>query len=463
MAENPTESEETNEATASQPASVLPQFPVAMPPIYATPTVNAPINLYSGKLELRASGHSTIGDGTIKFVWTPDPDIRFEIAADPVKSLFAMLRPSDEQTLVLPNGDQVRCVTTRISTNVSGFVRGPLLAFGETVASEIIFHLVNCSDVHGSFVGVGTGKFIAARIGLESHGWSILIDRVPNFSELYEELEAGGGYAITHVGRIWRTDDSTFDTSAAKDVLDCLYYMLSFAHGIWIPSILHVARDATGQVVREEWPNIFASRYQRPMSWFPRGGNTEILPSLFPRFLARWQQPLWKETIRRAVWWYVSSNEQGGSVDNATVFLQVALELLAWVVFVEEGKVLSRDGFEKLKAPDKLRLLVNWMKVPLQIPAELHDLVQFARTHKWTNGPWVFVEARNAVVHPRNRNILIGAHQALFDVWQLGMWYLELALLHACDYRGKYANRFRAKWRGQAEDVPWKTLTPPSP
>ncbi|HWE96941.1 MAG TPA: hypothetical protein VG269_23470 [Tepidisphaeraceae bacterium] len=436
---------------------LIQQVPRAMQPLYTTSEANAPIKLYSGQLEVRSPGHTLKGEGTIRCAWTPDAKIEFEIAADAVQSIGSILRPTEAKSLVLPSGECAACLTTSVGKRVHGILNASLSIGPATSAAEMFFHLTNCSQVLGAMVSVSDRSVVNGRFLLEAEGWSVLIDPVAEIGKLRDELKERGGYAITHIGRIGRTDGTPFEISDGEDVLQALSHLLSFAHGIWIAPILIVARDEHGQKVREIWEPKIIGGNQFHMSWFSDRQH-RMLPELFPMFFARWQQPLWNETFRRAIWWYIASNEKAGGLDGAVVLIQVALELLTWVVCLEDGHMLSKKGFEGLNAADKIRLLINWMKVPLTIPLELHNLVQFAgaQKEKWLYGPWAFTEVRNALVHPKNRKLLDNAGAPLYDVWRLGMWYLELAVLHACGYRGRYVNRLRVAWAGETEDVPWK-------
>lgn len=48
-----------------------------------------------------------------------------------------------------------------------------------------------------------------------------------------------------------------------------------------------------------------------------------------------------------------------------------------------------------------------------------------------------------------------------FDIWQLGLWYLELSILKLCGYEGTYANRLeKDHWVGTVENVPWSKKIP---
>src|SRR6266446_6313316 len=66
--------------------------------------------------------------------------------------------------------------------------------------------------------------------------------------------------------------------------------------------------------------------------------------ALFPGFMRLWKDPDWNQTLRVAIHWYVESNAQAGAIEGSLVLQQLAIELLAWRVFVEDrGTYTDRD------------------------------------------------------------------------------------------------------------------------
>jgi hypothetical protein len=149
-----------------------------------------------------------------------------------------------------------------------------------------------------------------------------------------------------------------------------------------------------------------------------------------------------------------------GGVEGGTILAQAAFELLAWTLLVEDQRVLSEDGYQKLPASDKLRLLLSSCGIPPTIPSSMCALAKAAGAHTWVDGPQAITEVRNALVHasPKKRKKVFGGDaDARCDAWWLGLWWLELVLLRLFDYQGKYSNRLiRDGWKGEeVEPVPW--------
>ena len=82
--------------------------------------------------------------------------------------------------------------------------------------------------------------------------WRITFNAVPDAARFTEEVEATGGYAITHVVRIERQDAAGFSIDDFKALSEGLRRFLSFVQGRWIGLVLPVGYDSGEQAV---WRN----------------------------------------------------------------------------------------------------------------------------------------------------------------------------------------------------------------
>jgi hypothetical protein len=149
-----------------------------------------------------------------------------------------------------------------------------------------------------------------------------------------------------------------------------------------------------------------------------------------------------------------------GPLEASIILAQAGLELLAWTVLVEDGKIISQSGFNDLPASDKIRLLLSRCGIPLELPSELTALKALAKEYNWSDGPECLVGFRNAVVHPQAKNrqkVGKASSVAIFEIWSLGLWYLGLILLRLFDYTGLYLNRLKRDcyYSDAVEPVPW--------
>jgi hypothetical protein len=176
--------------------------------------------------------------------------------------------------------------------------------------------------------------------------------------------------------------------------------------------------------------------------------------------LKLWLDEAWEEVVRVAIHWYVEANAQAGSIEGSIVLTQTAFELLASAVLVEDHGCLSTDGYDKLAAADRIRLLFRWAGIPITIPASprLAALSAVAAEDNWPDTAIAMTKIRNTITHPTKKNRdKFGRHPsaARIQVWLLGLWNLELCLLRLFEYRGTYANRITQAYAGEVENVPW--------
>jgi hypothetical protein len=442
----------------------------AIEPVYKTSQPNQPIQIYSGDLEINQEENLYQGNGGIEFKWLPYPHIYFDfftIDTPPYK-----IKTKEKINLKFLENEVVAegyissmpsepwgVISSDYKHKIAGTLESVVLGSCQNL-SYIIFHLTNFFDFGESFISKPGHKWLG-RLSLEADGWKINIDSLENISSIINTLESKGGYAITHVGKIERDDNKPFNLEDAKDTLEALRWFLTFARGFWITPIFLVGYDSEGNKILQGWgDNQIIAPWREVYSWFPNLKSYQSFDQLFSGFLHRWKNPIWNETIRLSIHWYLESIALAGAVQGSIVLMQTAFELLAWTLLVEDKKIMSMDGCEKLPAADKLRLLLSQCGISLKIPESLTNLLKVAKEYNWVDGGQALTEIRNAIVHsnPKKRTrILNRPFSEQIDTYNLGLWYLELILLHLFDYKGKYFNRVANKdfYNDNIESVPW--------
>jgi hypothetical protein len=127
---------------------------------------------------------------------------------------------------------------------------------------------------------------------------------------------------------------------------------------------------------------------------------------------------------------------------------------------VEDQKIISNNGFNDLPAADKIRLLLASYQIPLDIPPYLSALSQLAKANNWLDGPECLVGMRNALLHPQPKNrkkVQSASNVAIYEVWNLGLRYLDFIFLKLFNYEGVYRNRLKREcsYDETLEKVPW--------
>lgn len=435
-------------------------LPRALPSFYSTSAPNEDVFLTREEVRITSSDNAVKGVADVYLKFLPKPRLLFEVdcpncSFGTIFSLFSDDAVTNITLLERGVSGEVVLIRTTDAGLTAVLKKGPLAAepLGEPL--HIVFHLLNFHDFIASRVsfapdsgGMGQGS----RVILQADGWKVTLDSLPNTGNCIKSLKNIGGYAITHVGKVERSDGVAFHIDEAQILMGALHYFLSFARGLWSAPILSIGLNAEGERVWEEWGTRLADPWQSTfLSWFdPHHGSA--LSDIFPGFLARWQDETWRDAVRTVIHLYVESNKQAGALNGSVVLTQTALELLSWVYFVQEKQRLRGDGFKRLPASDQLGLLISEAGIPLGIPACLPDLSRVARELN-LNGPEALTEARNSIVHPghKQRDKLASV---IFQVWNLGLWYVELILLYLFGFSGEYANRVKLdQWIGEVELV----------
>jgi len=445
---------------------LLNKFPVELSPPFTTPKANMPVVLVpESEIVLMREGKKYFqGIGHIALEWLPRPAIRFHAKSsraniDILPDKCQLISNELGRPLVAQITDQQISTET---VSVKGFVRDDVLPHGMEI-SAASFSLPNFKADLGKPVRDAIGRSSRrARSEFKAEGWIITLDEVRDFDEeieLRDELDKSGGYGITHTGYIHRIDKSTFKAKELLSLKDDLFWFFSFCRGFKTgPLLIQLyGKDNTDRFLNLSFPII--EPWQERILWL---NELEVgsLASIFKGYLRRVHKPIWTKPIRSAIHWYLAMHAQAGAIQGAIIFGQTALELLGWTGLVDDEKLISSDGYEKLPAADKIRLLLFSCGIPLEIPKSLVNLDKTARAENWKDTAQCIAEIRNALVHPSTKKqgkLDRVTFPAIVDAWRLCLWNLELVLLCLFDYKGNYVNRLGpGQWRGEKiQQVPW--------
>ncbi len=333
----------------------------------------------------------------------------------------------------------------------------PIVGVGDDQSSlkELTVHLFNLENFHGTdrrLSSYGGETISLERIKLEGDGYTVLLNSLESTPQTIQRLKNEGGFGLTHVCRVTRTDSSPISGKEALELLEALDFFFSFAGGGRCSPVCSVGRAMDGTTVWEYW-NSPREQWQQRVTWFdPRHG--EHLEKLLPGFMAKWQKENWRDALHEAIYWYLQSNNPGRGIDTAIILTQTAIERLSYEYVVREKKLLEINGFKDLRASDKYRILFSSLSIPIDIPVSLPKMGSKARQCHWLDSPQALTEIRNSLVHPEHKR-KAALQECIVEAWKFGLWYLELCILRLCDYQGSYSNRLTARYVGQIEDVPW--------
>jgi hypothetical protein len=341
--------------------------------------------------------------------------------------------------------------------SMEGIVAQNVIRPEDSKASYAVFMIPNLESPSGDTVFTPPNRRRAARLNLAAGGWKITLDRVENYDSVVDSLRVNSGFAVTQIGRLERDNDKAFTAKDAEEILNALAWYVSFASGRWTSPILTQGYDQEDKPIWQLWDIPRIVSYRARASWMDLLCSQHFADP-FPGFLKLWLDDAWEETVRVAIHWYVEANAQAGSIEGSIVLTQTAFELLSHAVLVEHNSWLSGEGYDKLSASDRFRLLFRWASIPSTIPAELKSLTKDAKADNWHDTSTAMTMIRNSITHPTQKNRKkLGKHsiETRYEVWTLGLWNLELCLLRLFDYRGSYRSRITKQWTGEVELVPW--------
>lgn len=430
-----------------------------MPKVIYQKFPNQLIFLYRGFTELISEDGQNIieGKSIIQINWYPFPKITIKF------TYFGKDRTSDNSdnfewklTELIP---QYRLPIYRTGSiyygsgknEIFGVLAKPFRQGQTDKLSSLVFHLTNfwwfnisnTFDFHVDEKGNETEIYKEGWLGFDGEfifeydNWHIVLATLDSSFELEENLNAQGGYGITHICKIKHLDSTEFNLDEGYEIINAFVYYLSFVRGFWIAPLLVSGFDAKGNQILEEWrtPEIKADSWQSVNYSWSRNDSTEII-SPFPEFMKKWQDPIWKEVIQNAIQWYIESLKHSNGYNSSIILLQAALEKIAWT-FLKVNEFVTSDGFNGLKASGQIRILLKFFNIPLEPLDQYTEIEKKAKEFNWNDSIVAITEIRNIIVHPqvkKSKKSQFPSEEVMQEVFQIGHIYLLKCLLKLFDY-----------------------------
>jgi hypothetical protein len=275
-----------------------------------------------------------------------------------------------------------------------------------------------------------------------------------------KKIEAQAGFGITHIGMLHRLDGGTFRASEAENILNALYWFLSFARGNRCGPMLFIG-SLRDKITWEPW-NIPAlhPRKKGTYGWIDkRSINTNsAMNTAFQGFVRSWTDDYWRPCLQQAIHWYTEANKGSGGIEGAIALIQLALELICWACLEENSpNKATVKTFEEKGADEKIRDTLKMLKIPtnidnIPIVGQYLDGNITDGTEK--DGPRAISFLRNAIIHPKKAKrdkIYEASIEVKLAVKSIGLNYIALSLLKLIRYNGKYLSHI--SW--EEEIVPW--------
>ena len=416
--------------------------------------------LMQSSVEAKVLGDRWTGEGEVQLDLYPRPAIRmYCMFAEGVTRNSAIRVESDPQRLkeVTVDGRMVKGFAARakaVHDETSIWVKwipgeDSVTGMGDdtTEVDRLLFSLFNF-DIRGMpHWDQVAGQTIECH-RLVSDEWTVRIRSLKSAQKALKDVRESGGHKMTHAGEAKRSDGKSFDGSEAKRLLEAVEHFLCLVAGLKFKLCCPVGINCHGERMWSRWSSPGRWDSGR-LHWFDYR-NPASVEGLFPGFMAKWRTEDWQEGLRESIYWYALSNDSTRGIDAGIIAAQTALERLSFEHCVVERKLVSEEGYKRLRASDLIRMVLSSLGIPLDIPSSAIEMLEEGKSNRWIDGPHGLVEIRNALVHG-GRKRSNWSVECYIEAWKLAVWYVEMVILAVCGYQGSHWNRNNR----QFEVVPW--------
>jgi len=423
---------------------------------------NQTIPAYSGIYKLYREGKSMLIDGGMTFEWFPTKQIRFN--GNVLKSEFPLdevVKLENKYELIIDKLNVGNCHFSEINFGENSKVHGVLDHQGiigdkSIPVSKIIFSIPNLREFLGDPVKISEYGISKARLSLVTDKYTIHIDHKKEHKELKEKLKLKGGYLILHTGEIIKKEGA-IHYDDLNYIKYCLSSFLSFLNGRKT-GILFAQGIHEGEVKWTDFTPIQVDIFKPVHSW-PCKLSVDGINESWNKYFEIWKAQNEEDFLNSAVHWYLEANVDS-IIENSIVLTQIGLELIYNWFVIENKKMLIGKDAENISAANKIRLLLSQIGLQNYVPAHFTELNSYVNENNLPDGIDAFVQIRNSLVHSqekRRKEFNKVDPKVIYQVYEIGLWYLELAILRVIEFNGKYSFRCSdAKWTVQNEiNVPW--------
>lgn len=284
--------------------------------------------------------------------------------------------------------------------------------------------------------------------------YELTIYSYDNQKQKRENAKKYGGFIKTHYATLRPVEQDSMGLNDLEKIDKFLRNSLSLLRGAYVAP--HIYRGFSGNVERcgrigslenTPWQTRHVS------SLFDE--NDVSFEFLINRLWYLWNYHTRTYVLENAISWYLRSNLLAAGIEASIVLSVATLELLSWSYLVEENSFLKQKGFNDLNSSERIRILTRSLNIPIEIPTFCTNLQGCAQAFKLDDLCEVLPFFRNKIIHPeldRRQQIQNG----FFDAWNCAQWLIEMIILAASGYNGKYSDRRKLPvYKGNTQRVPF--------
>ena len=246
---------------------------------------------------------------------------------------------------------------------------------------------------------------------------------------------------LTHRLTVTRQDQQPFRWSQVESIVRRFLTFLSSGNCSRISApVIYGHGDETIKYFRFETPPRSLPTNRRSLATDISQNDLNDALSLF---LKATEGTFRASILDRAIEWQILAERvMYDSLEQALFTVQMLLEMLSFVMLVEDAAILGEDGYGKLPASDRITLLCGHssQRVSLDL-SQFNGLDVFCAANCINNVGELITALRNKLIHPtkKNREYLDRVPQNVrFAAIYSGLQISSLAMLKSIDYKGSY-------------------------
>lgn len=424
---------------------------------------NQSITIFEGLFNLKNEKVNLELKGKIWFSWFPNSSVNYiGIVQNSNKELISYMSKADSFDLMIDGlllGKSI--LTNKIFNNnieLGGEILGACVLGDRTISvSKIRFSIPNLKYFYGTPVKMTNekGGFYLGRDRLifENEEYIITIDKKRKFDESLEKLKTKGGFLILYYGELtYKKGAINYDN--LNNIIHCFSTFLSFLNGRKV-SPLFLQGIFEEDIIWTDYSSSWNEQYKPVFSWTPKL-SIEGFNSLWQEFSNLWKYENDRHFLNSVIHWYTEANSNAGFLEGSVIMIQTALELIYnWLIIEKKKLLIGKDG-ENISAANKIRLLISQIHINSEHTDSYKNLLNYINAEKDIDDEIdAFVQFRNAIIHSqeeKRKRISKIPDKVKYELQQLGIWYIESALLFILKYEGKYRKRCSGKlWSGEGE------------
>ena|GEM_PF-5446443 len=261
---------------------------------------------------------------------------------------------------------------------------------------------------------------------------------------------------LTHRLIITRQDQKALQWSHVAPAINKLLLFLSFANCSEVSApVVYGFKENSLEFFKFEAPHRSIPTNRR--SWATSLSQSD-LHAASTCFLKTIENDFWSGVLTRAIRWQILTDiSMHDSSEQALFTIQMLLELLSYVLLVEEAAILSDDGYGKLPASDRITLLRSRSNLGIGIPtAGRSEIEAFCAANSINNVGELISVLRNKLIHPtrKNRDYLDQVPRGVrSSAVKIGLQTVSISILKVLGYNGRYFDAM--EW--ELKNVPWSS------